>query len=172
LTGLVDLAEHSCVCVSLPELRVNDALVSLTFLEALMKKVLMKSCLVAVLVVCFTAAAWGDKKFEIEFKKLYYKPDSDDPKEKAFVAAVDKVSTKIEGEEGVIKNACNVCHVKGKAKKMRNEYGQKLSELLDVKTDKTNMEKIKASITKVGEMKSPKGPTYAELIKAGRLPAD
>jgi hypothetical protein len=142
------------------------------FLEALMKKVLMKSCLVAVLLACFSAAAWGDKKFEIEFKKLYYHPESDDPKEKAFVAAVDKVSTKIEGEEGVIKNACNVCHVKGKAKKMRNEYGQKLSELLDVKTDKTNMEKIKASIVKVSEMKSKKGPTYAELIKEGRLPVE
>jgi hypothetical protein len=55
---------------------------------------------------------------------------------------------------------------------MRNEYGQKLSELLDVKTDKTNTKKIKESIEKVSKMKSSKGPTYGELLKAGHLPAE
>src|SRR5688500_16851446 len=98
-----------------------------------MKKLILKMGLLAVLMGTWTAATWADKKFEIEFKKLYYKPDSKDAKEKAFAQAVDKVTTEIEGEDGVIKNACNVCHVKGKAKKMRNEYGQKLSELLVVK---------------------------------------
>jgi hypothetical protein len=137
-----------------------------------MKNVLLKACLLAVLMGTWTAATWADKKFEIEFKKLYYKPDSKDPKDKAFVQAVDKVTTEIEGEDGVIKNSCNVCHVKGKAKKMRNEYGQKLSELLDVKEDKGNVEKIVASIKKVNDMKSSKGPTYGELIKAGKLPAE
>jgi hypothetical protein len=55
---------------------------------------------------------------------------------------------------------------------MRNEYGQKLSDLLDVKTDKTNTKKIKESIEKVSKMKSSKGPTYGELLKSGRLPVE
>jgi hypothetical protein len=119
----------------------------------------------------WTASVWADKKFEVEFKNLYYKPDSKDPKVKKLADAIDKVSTKIELEDTVIQNACNVCHVKGKAKKMRNEYGQKLSELLDRKADKDNPKKIQASIKKVGKEKSSKGPTYEELIKEGNLPA-
>jgi len=137
-----------------------------------MKKVLLKSILVAVLVASWTVSAWAIKPFEIQFKKLYYKPDSKDPKEKALADAIDHVSTQIEGEDGVVKNACNVCHVKGKAKKMRNEFGQKLSKLLNKKDDKDNEAKIQASIKKVVEMKSSKGPTYAELLKEGKLPAE
>ena len=136
-----------------------------------MKRMLLKSCLLALLAGTWTASVWADKKFEIEFKKLYYKPESNDPQEKSLAEAIDKASTVIELEDTVIKNACNVCHVKGKAKKMRNEYGQKLSELLDVKSDKGNPKKIQEAIKKVGEMKSsPKGPTYSELLKAGKLP--
>jgi hypothetical protein len=137
-----------------------------------MKSIILKSCLATTLLASWTAVVWADKKFEEEFKKVYYKPDSEDAKEKALAAAIDKVSTKIELDDTVINNACNVCHVKGKAKKMRNEYGQKLSDLLDVKTDKTNTKKIKESIEKVSKMKSSKGPTYGELLKAGRLPAE
>jgi hypothetical protein len=139
--------------------------------ERPMKRLLFKSCLLAILAATWTASVWADKKFEIEFKNLYYKPDTKDPKEKSLVEAIDKVSTEIELEDTVIKNACNVCHVKGKAKKMRNEYGQKLSELLDVKSDKNNSKKIQESIKKVGAVKSSKGPTYDELLKAGKLPA-
>ena len=137
-----------------------------------MNRVFLKSCLAAVLIAAWSGAVLADKKFEIEFKKIYYHPESKDAKEKALAAAIDKVSTKIELDDTVIVNACNVCHVKGKAKKMRNEYGQKLSDLLDVKTDKTNVEKIRTSIKKVADMKSSKGPKYGELFKAGRLPVE
>jgi hypothetical protein len=123
-------------------------------------------------VACWTAGVCADKKFEIEFKKLYYKPDSKDPKEKELAAAIDKVSTKIELDDQTIHNSCNVCHVKGKAKKLRNEYGDKLSDLLDVKKDKNNVEKIKESLTKVAAVKSSQGPTYGELLKAGKLPVE
>jgi hypothetical protein len=136
-----------------------------------MKSLFLKCCLALGLVASWTAGVWADKKFEIEFKNLYYKPDSKDPKEKALAAAIDKISTKIELDDKVIHNSCEICHVKGKAKKMRNEYGQKLSELLDVKKDKKNVEKIRESIKKVERMKSSKGPTYAELLKEGKLPA-
>jgi hypothetical protein len=136
-----------------------------------MKRLLLKSCLLAMLAGTWTASVWADKKFEIEFKNLYYKPESKDPKEKSLAEAIDKVSTEIELDNTVIKNACNVCHVKGKAKKMRNEYGQKLAELLDRKSDKDNPKKIQESIKKVGALKSSKGPTYDELLKAGKLPA-
>jgi len=136
-----------------------------------MKRLLLKSCLLAILAGTWTASVWADKKFEIEFKNLYYKPDAKDPKEKHLAEAIDEVSTVIELEDTVIKNACNVCHIKGKAKKMRNEYGQKLAELLDRKSDKDNPKKIQESIKKVGAVKSSKGPTYSELLKAGKLPA-
>jgi hypothetical protein len=120
----------------------------------------------------FSASAWAIKPFETQFKKTYYKPDSKEPKEKALAAAIDKISTEVETDEGVVKNACNVCHLKGKAKTKRNEFGQKLSELLDKSDDKDNTTKIDASIKKVVEMKSSKGPTYAELLKAGKLPVE
>ena len=90
-----------------------------------MKSIILKSCLATALLASCSAVVWADKKFEEEFKKIYYKPDSEDAKEKALAAAIDKVSTKIELEDTVINNACNVCHVKGKAKKMRNEEDRK-----------------------------------------------
>jgi hypothetical protein len=137
-----------------------------------MKRVLLKCGLVVLLIASWTASAWAIKPFEVQFKKLYYKPDSKDPKEKALAAAIDKVSVEIEGDEGTVKNACNVCHLKGKAKTKRNEFGQKLAELLDKKDDKDNTKKIQESIKKVAEMKSSKGPTYGELLKEGKLPAE
>ena len=136
-----------------------------------MKRHILKCCLLVVLAGTFTASVWADKKFEIEFKNLYYKPESKDAKEKKLAEAIDKVSTKIELEDTVIQNACNVCHVKGKAKKMRNEYGEQLAKLLDRKADKDDPKKIQESIKKVGALKSSKGPTYSEMLKEGKLPA-
>ncbi len=122
------------------------------------------------IIAAASAPAWAVREFEIEFKKAYVKADSKDPKEHLFATAVDKVSVETELEEGVVKQACNVCHIKGKAKKMRNEYGEKLAGLLDKKADKDHPDKIKAALSKVAEMKSSKGPTYHELIKGGKLP--
>ncbi len=118
-----------------------------------------------------TAPAWAIKPFEVEFKKTYYKPESKDPKEKELAAAIDKITTEVEGEDGKVKNSCNICHVAKKKKEVRNEYGQKLAELLDKKADKDKPEKIQDALKKVAEMKSEKGPTYSELIKSGKLPS-
>lgn len=136
-------------------------------------KKLLGGLAVALVLGSWVGPAWGIKQFEVEFKKTYYKAESKDPHEKAFAEAVDKISAGGSSEDGdAAKNACNVCHTKGKSKKDRNEYGQKLAELLDKKADKDKPEKIQAALKQVEEMKSSKGPTYGELIKHGKLPGD
>ena len=70
---------------------------------------------------------------------------------------------------------CFLCHQGKKKKTNRNAYGQQLSELLDKKKDKKDVDKISAALKKVGDMpsnpKDPNSKTYAERIAAGRLPA-
>jgi len=104
--------------------------------------------------------AKGDKSFRDEFIAKYVKPDSNDAKHRAFAAACEKAK-------------CNICH-EGISKKNRNAYGKELAKLLKRETDKDDKPKIQAALDKVGAMKSnpkdPKSPTFAELIKAGRLP--
>ncbi|MDZ4819046.1 MAG: hypothetical protein SGJ20_08745 [Planctomycetota bacterium] len=117
-------------------------------------------------------SAWAIKEFETEFMDLYFKKDSKDPKQKAFAEEVIRISTETEGEDGPVLSSCNVCHVKGKAKKFHNEYGINLVELLDKKADKKDKKKIQEAIKKVGGMKSNDGPTYDDLIKEGKLPGD
>jgi len=85
------------------------------------------------------------------------KPDSSDPAEKALAAAVETAK-------------CNLCH-KGKEKKDRNAYGEALAELLDKKEDAKNVDKIRKALETVAAKASPDGgPTFGELIKAGKLP--
>ncbi len=78
---------------------------------------------------------------------------------------------------------CNVCHVDGENKKVRNLYGQALDELLDKgnfgkerldsEKDKAKAEII-AALEKVAELKlnkeDEKSPTFAANIAAGNLP--
>ncbi len=70
---------------------------------------------------------------------------------------------------------CFICHQGKKKKKNRNPYGMQLSELLDKKKDKKDVDKISAALKKVGDMpsnpKDPNSETYAERIAAGKLPA-
>ncbi len=104
--------------------------------------------------------ARGDKLFRDEFIAKYVKPDSPEAKDKAFAAACEKAK-------------CNICH-EGISKKNRNTYGKELAKLLKRDTDKDDKPKIRAALDKVGAIKAnpkdPKSPTFAELIKAGRLP--
>jgi hypothetical protein len=85
--------------------------------------------------------------------------------------------------------SCNVCHVKGKDKKVRNAYGMALSKIVGghAKADldaakaggadaqKAKMTEILKTLdeafTKVEGQKSASGETYGDLIKAGKLPA-
>ena len=70
---------------------------------------------------------------------------------------------------------CFICHQGKKKKTNRNAYGKQLSELLDKKKDKKDVDKISAALKKVGDMpsnpKDPNSKTYAERIAAGKLPA-
>jgi len=83
------------------------------------------------------------------------------------------------------KASCNVCHVKGEKKDKRNEYGEALSQLVRTNKKWTDIDAVKADFkankdaakAAVGELmkklegeKSKEGPTYGELIKAGKLP--
>lgn len=107
-----------------------------------------------------TPAAWGIEPFKKEFESKYVKKDPATDAEKAFAAAVSKAK-------------CNTCHV-GKTKKVRNEYGKALDELLDRKTDAKNIPKIQEALDKVAGMKSdpkdPNSPTFGQLIEQGKLP--
>jgi cytochrome c2 len=103
----------------------------------------MRTLLLCVAVGVGTAVLWlgrlapeasADRAFRDQFVAMYVKPDSDDPKNKAFAAAVEKAK-------------CSICHV-GKVKKNRNRYGKALAELLSRKTDTENKEKIQAALKK------------------------
>ena len=91
--------------------------------------------------------------FQKEFVKMYAPPGS------PLAAKVKKVK-------------CNICH-KGKKKKDRNAYGDALAKLLDRKKDKKNVEKIRKALKTVeSQSATPGGPTFGELLKAGKLPAE
>ncbi len=91
--------------------------------------------------------------FQKEFVKMYAPPGS------PLAAKVKKVK-------------CNICH-KGKKKKDRNAYGEALAKLLDRKKDKKNVEKIRKALKTVeSQSAKPGGPTFGELLKAGKLPAE
>lgn len=111
----------------------------------------------AVVTVSAARPAYAIKQFFDEFKEMYVKADGS-AEEKSLAEAVETAK-------------CNVCHV-GKSKKDRNAYGEALSELLDKNEDKSNVEKIRASLEKVAGMESPDGGTFGDRMKAGKLPAE
>jgi len=117
-----------------------------------------------------------------EFKGAFKAKYADSHKSKDFQSAVKKAG-------------CNVCHVKGSKikKEVQNEYGKLLNKMIegDAKERKSaakakdglpgqNAEKAKilaeldAAFKKLETTKSAggKGPTYGELINAGKLPVD
>lgn len=128
--------------------------------------------------VCFSlamglgmSAAQALPPFFKEFQATYLKPDSDDAADKEYA---ELVANKVK---------CNVCHVAGKPKKMRNAYGTQLSELL--KKDnfkaprlKAEPDKVKAEIVAAFEAVAAKksagddSPTFGELIAQHKLPGE
>jgi hypothetical protein len=128
------------------------------------KKYLMLMLCVAIAVSMVlalgTPPAHAIKNFRDQFKEKYVKEGSDDAKDKAFAEAFEEAK-------------CNVCH-EGKSKKQRNVYGVALSELLDKKEDKDNVEKIQKALATVEEKKSNPddagSPTFGALIQDGKLP--
>ena len=108
-------------------------------------------------------SAWAIKPFEVEFKKMYYKPDGD-ANQKKLAEAIDKITT----GEGDMKSSCAICHP-GKSKKERNDYGMAINKLLK-KADTDDAKKIADSIKATEGEKNAAGKTFGELIKAGMLP--
>jgi hypothetical protein len=107
-----------------------------------------------------TPEAKAIKQFKDEFEAVYILVDDPTPEQEALALAVEEVR-------------CNVCH-EGRSKRNRNIYGQALSELLDRKEDKEDVEKIRAALIKVEAISSDPdaddAPTFGELIEAGKLP--
>jgi hypothetical protein len=87
------------------------------------------------------------------------------------------------------KESCNVCHVKGEKKDVRNNFGNALSKLIggdaqqrlkDASDKAAEEEKIlkqleeafvKVEVQKTDD-KNPSSPTFGDLLKAGKLPID
>ncbi len=110
------------------------------------------------------------------FKKLFDAKYVKDSGDEAFQAAFKKAS-------------CNVCHVKGESKDVRNAYGEALAKHIEGDADKrldeasdkggreaksAEQEKINAEFMKaldiVAKEKSPSGKTWGEILAAKELP--
>jgi hypothetical protein len=127
-----------------------------------MMKRLVAVVLVAIVFVGGATPAFAVKGFNDQFKATYAEGEGKD----AFKKLVDEAK-------------CNVCHVQGENKKVRNEYGDAFKDLLKkenfpAKRFKDEPEKckeeIEAAFKKVEEMKAKDGKTFGEKIKAGVLP--
>jgi len=78
--------------------------------------------------------------------------------------------------------SCNVCHVKGEKKTVRNAYGHELHEALEkggaspkklVKEDKEKLLKLlDEAFVSVAKKKTKDGVTYEELFEKGALPPE
>ena len=137
-----------------------------------MKKAVVLSLVAAVLGAgLFASPASALPPFKKAFEEKYVTNSSSEEFKEAFKAA-----------------SCNVCHVKGKDKKSRNPYGIALSKIIgghaaadlkqadgqgeDAKKAKLAeiLKKLDDAFTKCESQKMHSGETYAELIKAGKLP--
>jgi hypothetical protein len=75
---------------------------------------------------------------------------------------------------------CNVCHILGEEKKVRNGYGESLKKAglmktfaMKIKEDEAGTTKaIQDAFDKVEKEKTVAGKTYGELLKAGKLPGE
>lgn len=123
-------------------------------------KRLVAVALVAFVFVAGSSPAFAIKGFNDQFKLTYAEGKGD------FTKLVEEAK-------------CNVCHVQGENKKVRNEYGEAFKDLLKkdafpAKRFKEEPEKckeeIEAAFKKVEEMKAKDGKTFGEKIKAGVLP--
>jgi hypothetical protein len=120
-------------------------------------------CTLAGLAVMLTASdAWAVKPFNDSFIREYVKKDT------PFAAKVEAAK-------------CNLCHLDGKPKKMRNEFGMAVSKHLkkdDVGTGKkidpateNGQKAIAAGLAKALAEKRADGKSFEDVIKAGELPA-
>jgi cytochrome c553 len=129
---------------------------------------MMKKYIVALAVACFATTcatpAFAKKQFNDQFKKIY----AGDKANEDFVKLVKEAK-------------CNVCHVKGEKKKVRNTYGKALHEAVEkaefpVKEFKKDQEKyaeqLKEIFKKIEDSKSgdKEHETFKARMKANLLP--
>ena len=111
---------------------------------------------------------------------------------KAFEDRYSKKSDNKEFQDAVKKQSCNVCHVKGEKKDVRNAYGEELAKLVEgsakeridkagdaaaKKAEKAKLVKeIEEAFKKVEEMKSDPekedSETFGQRLKSNKLPID
>ena len=120
-------------------------------------------CAMAGLAVMLTAGpAWAVKPFNDGFIKEYAKKGT-------------PFGDKVEAAK------CNLCHIDGKPKKMRNEFGMAVSKHLkkdnvgpgkpiDPATD-AGQKAIAEGLAKALAEKRADGKSFGDVIKAGELPA-
>ena len=121
-----------------------------------MKKIwltLLSAALMSGVVLSWNAgSAQARPPYEKAFREIYGK-DLKEP--------LEKVGEK-DADTGKVSH-CAVCHVAGKKKEERNEFGQALAK--NIMKKEGDAKKIKEAIEKTaGETK------FADLIKAGKLP--
>ena len=132
----------------------------------------MKTVLAILSVVVLTSGLSGNAMALAPFKKVWKTKYIDTHKDEKFQAVAKKAG-------------CNVCHINDKKvkKHFQNEYGQMIAKLIEgdakkrykIKEEKAKvMKELEAALEKVAKAKSKggKGPTFGELIKAGKLPVD
>jgi hypothetical protein len=120
----------------------------------------MRSLLALFVVLAAASAAQARPQFFEKFKELYAGPEAP----KGF-------------PEKVADTKCNVCHIPEKNKKMKNSYGEALQKAGFNQNmakgiaggDANAIKKANDGFKKVEAQKSPDGPTYGELFKAGKL---
>jgi hypothetical protein len=128
-----------------------------------------KLCLI---LVC-GAATWLIPPGNAEAIPLFYK---------TFETKYAGADAKPEFATLVKETKCNVCHVKGEKKEVRNAYGEALhdagldkkkypKERIEAEADAVEKEVMEA-LEKVAKEKSAGGMTYGDLLKAGKLPGD
>lgn len=126
--------------------------------------------------VCIQPAEAIDP-FWKQFQARYVKAEPKTDEEKAFAEAAS--------DKNMDTGKCWICHVKGKSKKVRNNYGQELAKLLDkkkftagrLKREKEATEKeIQEAFDKVAKLHidpaDDKSELYGDRIAAGKVPGD
>jgi hypothetical protein len=123
-----------------------------------------QSCgvLAGLLILLLSAPALAVKPFNDGFIREYVKRDT------PFAAKVEAAK-------------CNLCHIDGKPKKMRNEFGMAVSKFLKKDnvgpgkpidpTTEAGQKAIAAGLAKALEEKRADGKSFGDVIKAGELPA-
>ena len=102
---------------------------------------------------------------------------------KSFEAKYAGADAKPEFVTLVKETKCNICHVQGEKKEVRNEYGEVMHKVGKLEKDNYKKERVEAepdavdkevndALDKSAAEKSKSGETFGDIIKAGKLPVE